>query len=271
MSKNKQKSENKYVSMELILPPQNAVRLDIPDDALFELSESMKELGLIEPIILVPLEDKYEIVAGHRRWLAAKKLGWKEIKAEIRELTPEQVALIRATENLQRQDLSPIEEAAIYADLYDNYQFTPKMIADAMGRGIQYIKTRLNLLQMDTKIQQAIHKGQISLAVADELNKINDKKDLYYYLNIAIESGVTAKVVAQWADDYRKSLRYVHDGEPPPDRLSKPINEQKYYTACQLCEGPMEYKDMRTIKLCVHCYDLILKVVDQGYFNRKES
>jgi len=271
MSKTQKEIPKNSISMDLILPPQNTIRLEIPDTDLFELSESMKELGLIEPIILTPLEDKFEIVAGHRRWLAAQKLGWTEIKAEVRELTPKQVALIRATENIQRQELSPIEEAAIYQDLYDNYKLSFHQIGRGLGLSSTYIRNRLKLLKMDPKLQQAIHNGKISIAVAEQLNKITEPKDLYRYLELAIENGVTATVAAQWTEEFRKSLQYVQEGTAPPNPLQKTFEEQKFYTACELCEGPMEYKDMRTIKLCKTCYDLLLHVVQQGYFKRKED
>ena len=261
----------KSLDMSLIVEPDGNIRLDIPERELFELSESMKEIGLIHAILVVPKDGKYEVVAGQRRWLAAQKLGWSRIKVEIRDLTREQIALIRANENLQREGLSPIEEAAVYADLFDQHHFTIKMITKLIGKSTRHVTLRMNLLKMDDQLQKAIHKGQITGAVARELHKIDDKKDLYRYLDVAIENGVTSTVAAQWTQEYRKGLQYINDTSLPPSPLPEIERPDKYFTMCQTCEGPMEYKDMRTLKVCAKCYDLILKVVDQGYFKKKED
>ncbi len=254
------------IDIDLIEPPDSQARLDIPEKELFELSESMAEIGLIHAIVLCKRNGKYHIVVGHRRWLAAKMINWKKIKAEVKELSDEQIAIMRATENLQREGLSPIEEGVIYIDLFDHQNLSIKMIAKKMGKAATGIKKRMDLLKMDDHLQKAIHKKQISVAVAQELHKIEDKKDLYHYLDIAIDSGVTSRVVSDWVEEYRKGIQYVGSQNVGPSPLPEIERPDKYFTMCQCCEGPMEYKDMHTLKVCEGCYKLILKVVDQGYF-----
>lgn len=261
----------KSIKMSLIVAPEKNVRMAVGDRELFELSESMKEVGLIHPILVSEFDGKYEVVAGQRRWLAAKKLGWSEIKAEVRRLDGTQIALIRANENLQREGLSPIEEAAIYADLFDVHKFTIKMIANQMGKSVHHVTSRMDLLKMDEQIQMAVHKKTISCAVARELFKIEDKKDLYRYLEIAVANGVTAAIAKQWTEDYRKSLQYIDSHELPPSPGPEISREEKYFTMCQCCEGAMEYKDMRTLKVCSRCYSIIIGAIEGGYFKKKEG
>jgi len=261
----------KSIEMALIVPPEQNVRMEVEDRQLFELSESMKEVGLIHPILVSEFDGKYEVVAGQRRWLAAKKLGWSKIKAEVRRLEGTEIALIRANENLQREGLSPIEEAAIYGDLFDVHKFTIKMIANQMGKSAAHVTSRMDLLKMDEQIQMAVHKKKISCAVARELFKIEDKKDLYRFLDIAIENGVTATVAKQWTEDYRKSLQYIDSREGPPDPRPEITREEKYFTMCQCCEGPMEYKDMRNLKVCSRCFSIIIGAVEEGYFKKEEG
>jgi len=252
------------VELNLIDPPDGHVRMDIPERQLYELSESMKEVGLIQAILITPVKERYEVVVGHRRYLAAKKLRWKTIKAEVKALERNEVAILRATENLQREGLSPIEEAAIYHDLYTERGFTIKMIAEKMGRAATHVKKRLELLRMDPEIQKAVHSGKIMLEVARILSKIDDKKELYRYLEIAIENGVTPAVARIWTDEYRKSLHYLDTHEAPTNPPNEVIIPQKYYTPCQICEGPMEYKDMNVIKVCRACYDNLIKALKEG-------
>ena len=266
MVKETARLDQRLIDMDLIIEPEGDIRLDIPERSIFELSESMKEIGLLQAIILSEEEGKFEVVAGRRRWLAAKRLNWKKIRAEVRKLTRLQIALIRATENLQREGLSPIEEGAVYADLFDNHGLTMKMIADRMGKASSTVKGMMDLLRMDPEIQKAIHYRKISIGVARVLNKIEDKKDLYRYLELAIENGVTEAVAKLWTEEYRKGLQYVHSSERQPGPLPETIREEKYFTMCQTCEGPTEYKDLRVIKVCEKCHDLIVSVVNQGYF-----
>jgi len=252
------------IEINLIDPPDGHVRMDIPERQLYELSESMKEVGLIQAILITPVKDRYEVVVGHRRYLAAKKLRWKTIKAEVRDLPRNEVAILRATENLQREGLSPIEEAAIYADLYDQKGFTVKMIADKMGRSAHLVQSRMDLLKMDPEVQKAIHTGKIQVGVAKILSRIGDKKELYRYLEIAVENGVTPKVALLWVDEFRKSLQYLNSREQPPNPPEDTITPQKYYTPCQICEGPMEYKDMNVIKACRACYNNLIQALKEG-------
>ena len=252
------------ISMSLIDPPDGHVRMDIPERQLFELSESMKEVGLIQAILITPVKERYEVVVGHRRYLAAKKLRWKTIKAEVRAMERTEVAILRATENLQREGLSPIEEAAIYLDLREKSNYTLKMVADKMGKALTHVEDRLRLLKMDTQVQKAVHSSKISVEVAKILSKIGDKKELYRYLEIAMENGVTPLVARGWTEDYRKSLQYVDSGIDNPGPPNETIIPQKYYTPCQICEGPMEYKDMNVIKVCRACYNNLIQALKDG-------
>jgi len=256
------------VDLTLIDPPGDKARMDISEREIFELSESFKSVGQIQAVILVPRGERFEVVAGHRRFLAALHIGWGTIKAEIRKLSDKDVAIIRMIENLQRSDISPIEEAVQYANLFDNHKFTVRMIADQVGKSANHVKVRMDLLKLDDQIQKAIHERKINIGVARALSRIEDKKDLYRYLDIAIENGVTETVAKLWTEEYRKSLRYIDTREEPPDLAPDLVREEKYFTMCQACEGAMEYKDMRSLKVCSTCYELLVKVISQGHFKK---
>ena len=256
------------IDITLIDPPGDKARMDISEREVFELSESFKSVGQIQAIILVPRGERFEVVAGHRRFLAAQHIGWGKIKAEVRKLSDKDVAIIRMIENLQRVDISPIEEAVQYSNLFDNHKFTMRMIADQVGKSANHIKVRMELLKLDPQVQKAIHERKISIGVARALSRIEDKKDLYRYLDIAIENGVTETVAKMWTEEYRKSLRYIDTREEPPDLAPDLVREEKYYTMCQACEGAMEYKDMRSLKVCSTCYELLVKVISQGHFKK---
>lgn len=260
--------EFKAFDVDSIVEPEGKVRMDITEETILELSESMKELGLIQPIVISLQDGKYEIVVGHRRWLAAKRLGWEKIDAIIRVMDRTQIALIRATENLQREGLSYLEEAAIYADLYETYKLSLHQIADRVGKSFMTVKGRMDLLTMAPQIQKAVHDKKINPSVAVELNKIEREKDLDRYLELSILEGVTAKVVARWVDDLRKNSLYIPDREQGGSPAQGETREQKYFTMCQFCEGAMEYKDIQRFEVCQRCYDLTLSVIAQGHYKK---
>ena len=254
MQKKPEKDIIKMVDLSLVDPPDGHVRMEIAEREIFELSESIKEVGLIQAILIRPVKKRYEVVVGHRRYLAVKGLGWPTIKTEIKEMSDKDAAVLRATENLQRKDLTPIEEAAIYLDLYEEKGFTINMIATKMGRAATHVKNRMRLLKLDVEVQKAIHSGKILVEVGVILSKIEDKKELYRYLEIAIENGITPKIARDWNEDYRKSLQYLEARSDPGGPAPVDIPTERIYTPCQFCEGPMEYKDMRVVKICNECF-----------------
>jgi len=268
MPKKQENQEFKEFDIASLIEPDGAIRLEIPEESIIELAESMKELGLIQPIVISEQEGQYEIVVGHRRWMAAKRLGWEKIDAIVRTLDRTQIALIRATENLQREGLSYLEEAAIYADLHVTHKLSLNQIAGRVGKSFITVKNRLDLLTMDDGIQKAIHDKKINPSVAVELNKIEREIDLKRYLTLSIEEGVTAKVVARWVDDLRKSLLYSPNTEGGGSPHKEETREKKYFTMCQFCEEAVEYKDLCRFEICKRCYDLTLNVVAQGHYKK---
>lgn len=253
---------------ELIDMPDDNDRFDIPLATLQELTESIIEIGLLEPILVNKSGERFTVIAGKRRLLASRKAGAKKIKCIVKEVDQKTAAIMRAAENLQRVDLSPIEEGMTFARLYDHEGFTVKMIAKKMGKSEYHVTRKMSLLKMDEEVQKAVHEGKISEGVGLELSKIEDKKELYRYLYIAVENGVTTQIAKLWTEDLRKALQYIGgetgQGEGLPDE-EKII---KQYATCDTCAGPVEYKDTQFLRICGACYRVIQAAVNDGIFNK---
>jgi len=114
----------KAVDLALIDEPDGIIRMDIDPEYIAELSQSIKEIGQLQDILLAIKGDRFEIVAGHCRYLAHIKAGLTRINAKVREMTRNEIVIARATENIARKDLTPIEEATTYNDLYKNYDMS---------------------------------------------------------------------------------------------------------------------------------------------------
>ena len=175
------------IDIALIKPPETSVRFEIPQERIRELAESIREQGLLQPIILRKKGDEFEIVAGDRRVRACLSLDHTKITAMVTDMDDEAVALARASENITRDDLSPVEEGAVYKDLRDRVGLSVDKIAKKMGKTVGVVKRRMDLLKMPSALQEAIHAGKISYGVAEEFWSLGDEGAISYYLEFAIE------------------------------------------------------------------------------------
>lgn len=138
-------------------------RVFFDEVALNELAQSIKEQGLIEPIVVRPDGSQYEIIAGERRWRAAQLVGLHEIPCLVKEYTDEQVMAVTLIENVQREDLNPIEEAQGYFRLSDEYFFSHDDIAKMVGKSRVHITNTLRLLSLDERVKKAICNKEITM------------------------------------------------------------------------------------------------------------
>jgi len=244
--------------------PAGVVRLEISDEGITELANSIQSIGQLQAILLRPVGDRLEIVFGHRRFLATKKLGRAEIRAEVKDLSDVEVALMRATENIVALRLSPIEEAAVYLDLMDNHKLTLGEVAQRMGKSIGVVKRRIDLLSMPPCLQKAIHSKQISYSVAEELWSLGDLGKIEYYLGFAVDHGATKAVVRMWVQDEKKKLRTQEDASGGSSPLSNPMQARPVYVACDVCLGSMELGTETVLRTCEVCTKTIEKAVKGG-------
>lgn len=163
------------VKMSLIEPNKNQPRKSFDKEKIEALANSIKENGLIQPIIITPSEGgMYKIVAGERRWRAGKKAGLKEIPAVIRDYSDEQVAEIALIENLQREDLNPIEEALGYKVLLEEFNLTQELIGKRIGKSRSAVANSLRLLSLEEQIRKLLVSGDISSGHARAILSVED-------------------------------------------------------------------------------------------------
>lgn len=250
----------KDVSLDLIDEPKGILRMDIDPDDLDDLTQSISEIGLLQNILLAIDGDRFEIVFGHRRFLAHKKLGLSTIRAIVRSMTQKEIGIARATENISRADLTPIEEASTYKNLMDEYGFTLEQVAKKMGKTPGTIKRRMDLLRMPPMLQKAVHKKQISMTVAEELWPIADEASLEYYLMFAVENGCTREVARQWAKDWKDAQRRSQTTDEQGGRVDLSPNEPRpTYVPCDICNEPVDLNTTKFFRTCPACCSAIKK------------
>jgi len=253
------KQTTKDVPLEKIDEPKGMLRMEIDSEAVEDLARSISEIGLLQNIMLAVDGDRYEIVFGHRRFLAYKHLGLNSIKAIVRTMSQEEIGVARATENISRADLTPIEEAATYLNLIENYGLTLEHVAKKMGKSAGTIKRRMDLLKMPPQLQKAVHAKSIAISVAEELWSIADMTDLEYYLSFAVDGGCTKEVARAWAKEWRDKKRRSENPGDGGGQTFAPSEPRPVYIACEICVGPMELGQEKVLRICRECMKTIKK------------
>lgn len=202
----KQKSDNNQneqridkISVRLLQPGQYQPRKQFNDDALQELADSIQAQGLVQPIVVRELaEDKYEIIAGERRWRAAKIAGLEKVPVIIRSVNSQETLAMALIENIQREDLNPIETAVGLQRLLDEFSLTQQAVAEAVGYSRSAVSNMLRLLKLPESIQDALHDGKISMGHARSV--INFPAEIQSELvELAIENGWSVRQIEQAA------------------------------------------------------------------------
>ena len=162
------------VKVTAIEPNREQPRKDFNEEAMEELAESMKVYGVLQPLLVQKKGDYYEIIAGERRWRAAKLAGLKEVPVVIREYTKQQTMEIALIENVQREDLNPIEEAKAYQRLIQEFELKQEEIAARVGKNRVTITNSMRLLKLDERVQDLLIQNQITGGHARALLSVED-------------------------------------------------------------------------------------------------
>ncbi len=181
-------------------------RLYFDEDALNELAESIKEHGVFQPIIVKKSIKGYEIVAGERRVKASIRAGLKEIPAIIREFDDADMMQIALLENLQRENLSPIEEAKAYSDLIQKLNITQEELAHRMGKSRSHVTNMLGLLRLPREIKSMINQKKISMGHARTLSKLEDKNLMIELAQKIIDEGLSVRDIEQLISDNKNTF-----------------------------------------------------------------
>ncbi len=193
-----------FLPIEKIKLSSFQVRKDYKEDQSFqELLLSIKERGVLQPILVRPVEkETYECVAGERRLRACLKLGFKKIPAIIKKLSDEEVLLVALAENLQRKNLSPIEEAMAYQVLVEKFGYTQEAVAEKVGKDRSTVANLIRLLKLPSLIQKDILEGNLTVGHAKILLSLNSEKDQLALRNLILKKNLSVRET----ENYAKSL-----------------------------------------------------------------
>ena len=170
-----EKPVEQKIKLSLIEPNREQPRKKFDEEALQELSDSIKQYGIIQPLVVKKNADYYEIIAGERRWRAAKMAGLKEVPVIIKEYTDQEIVEISLIENIQRENLNPIEEAIAYKRLLDEFHLKQEEVAKRVAKSRTTVTNSLRLLKLDERVQQMVINEELTSGHVRALLSIEDK------------------------------------------------------------------------------------------------
>lgn len=241
------------IKIEDIVGPKLPIRTGMDQERFDELCESIKRLGLIEPIVVKKKGRKFEIVAGHRRYLACKNLEMKTINAVLIGNLDADTEAVKFAENMVREEVHPVDEAVFLRAIMNNEKIDEYKLADKLGKSKTYIFDRLMILEYPDILKSAFLAGKVNYSHCRELRKIKDLEGLETYLNHAIDSGASCNVIKQWVSDYN-TVRSTDSLERVSDVDGLGGQEPKVATIiCECCKGEVDLNASRIIRACLPC------------------
>ena len=219
--KTEEKAAETMVKITKIEPNREQPRKHFDEEALNELAESIKHYGLISPILVQDKKDHYEIIAGERRWRAAKIAGLKEVPVIIREYTEREIAEIALIENVQREDLNPIEEAMGYKRLIEEFDLKQEEVAECVSKSRSAITNSLRLLKLSEEVQKFLVDGELSMGHARALLAVEDSEKQTFLAKKIINEKLSVRDVEKLVKNLDKPVKE----KPAPDTQLQAIYE----------------------------------------------
>ncbi len=208
-----------------IEPNREQPRKDFAEDALAELADSIEKYGVLQPLLVRPFgENSYQLIAGERRWRAARLAGLTEVPVVIREMTDEEAAALSLIENLQREDLNPVEEAFGYRKLMEDFSLTQEEAAEKVGKSRPTVANALRLLKLPAEVLDLVRAGKISAGHARALLAFPTEQEMTETANLIMEKGISV----------RETERLAKKASKPKKDAPKPARRIPYYEQIEL-------------------------------------
>lgn len=205
-----------------IIPNPHQPRRDFKEESLNELAESIRSEGLLQPVVVRRQDKMFELIAGERRWRACQQLKLKVIPARIVEATETSSAVLSLIENLQREDLNPIEEAMGYASLMRDFDLTQEQVAERVGKSRAAVANSLRLLQLQREVQAYLIKGLISVGHAKVLLGVESAENRLLLARQSIERGWSVREIERQVEQFKN-----RSDRPSKTRASVPAEEER--------------------------------------------
>jgi ParB family chromosome partitioning protein len=207
-------------------PNKNQPRKNFNEDSLLELSESIKLHGIVQPLVVAKQKDYYEIIAGERRWRAAKMAGLKEVPVVIKDYSPQEIMEVALIENIQREDLNPVEEAKAYQGLIKEYNLKQDEVAEKVSKSRTAITNSLRLLKLDDRVLNMLIDENISSGHARALLGLSDKEQQYKLATEIFDSKLSVRETEKLVKNMNNPVKKAQKKELKNDFVYRDLEEK---------------------------------------------
>ncbi len=208
----------RHLPIERIRRGRYQPRRHFDPETLQELADSIAAQGLVQPVVVRPVGDDYELIAGERRWRAAQQAGLEELPAIVRDLDEQAAAAVSLIENIQREDLNPLEEAGAIGRLVEEFDLTHQQVAAAVGRSRAAVSNLLRLLELDERVKEMVQKGDLEMGHARAVLGLQPDQQARIASHVA-QNGMTVRATEQLV---RRSLGDERKPRPARERRKDP-------------------------------------------------
>ena len=248
----------RMMKISMIEPNREQPRKKFDEDALQELSESIKQYGILQPLLVSDKKDYYEIVAGERRWRAAKMAGLKEVPVVVKEFSTQEIVEISLIENIQREDLNPVEEAMAYKRLIDEFHLKQDEIAERVSKSRTAVTNSMRLLKLDSRVQQMMVDEMISAGHARAILAISDPEQQYNAAMKVFDEKLSVR-------ETEKLVKEILN--PVPEKPEKPVDEAQNLVYQNLEE---KIKQIIGSKVAIHRKNNDKGKIEIEYYSKDE-
>ena len=214
------------VKINQVEPNREQPRKEFDEDSLMELADSIKQFGILQPLLVQKRKDYYEIIAGERRWRAAKIAGIKEVPIIIRDYTDQEIVEISLIENIQRENLNPIEEAMAYKRLLEEFHLKQDEVAERVSKSRTAVTNSMRLLKLSPRVQQMIVDDMISTGHARALLAIDDEEQQYQLANRIFDEKLSVRETEKLVKALKNPKKEVKKQKPEHTFVYDNIEEQ---------------------------------------------
>lgn len=245
------------------VPEIQRLRMQREDPGLDDLARSLTRHGLLNPITVRAVGERYELIAGSRRLRAAKIAGWTEIRITVFDADDHDARDLTIIENLQRLDLTPIEEAVAVQAIIDTDDPPMDDLRRRLGKSENWINGRLALLRWSSSLQQAVHLGELKLSVASILARIPNADTRETLTAQAIANGINARTASLWLQ--QEHAQAPVQAAPEPDQAAPVQVDQAYVTqvVCACCKQPTALPQTSNLIMCSNCVAMVNAASEQ--------
>lgn len=234
------------------------MRVGVDEDSFQELLGSVRRDGVLVPILLHSVGDKFSVVAGHRRLAAARLAGHEEIPGYVVERKSLSGWSGAFAENLFRKDLTPIEMAAAVCDCLKSGDYDEETLARALGRSVQWIRFYTEVASWPDDLALAVHLEKLSVSAAHHLAEITDSVHRAMLVQYACENGATARVTAAWLQAWKAGQSMQDPGAVLPAAAGSSVPAIEPYTPCVICNRQQKMIDLHYTPVCDNCSGLLV-------------